>query len=52
MSLNGDARPATCPACAEKRMHTPDDWRHHPLKGHGFATECGGWTHESLKEGK
>lgn len=44
--------PGGCPACAERRLHTAAEWRLHPLKGHGYAPECGGWTHESLKGAK
>ena len=36
--------PVTCPACLEKRLHTHEDWRNHPLAGHGYAPELG-WTH-------
>ena len=58
MSLNGDTKLTAsspnpnCPACAERRLHTATEWRLHPLKGHGYAPECGGWTHESLKGAK
>lgn len=38
----------TCPACEEKRLHTPEDWSHHPYKGHGYTKEWG-WTHPDLK---
>ena len=39
-----------CPACTEHRTHTAEDWTHHPYKGHGYAPECGGWTHPELTE--
>ncbi len=42
----------TCPACKEKRLHTPEDWKHHPYKGHGYTKECGGWTHPDLEPKK
>lgn len=32
-----------CPACANKRLHTPDDWFHHPHAGHGFNGNT--WTY-------
>ena len=54
MSLNGEAKltanvpQPNCPACAEQRMHTEADWRHHPLKGHGLA-DHGQWSHPELE---
>jgi hypothetical protein len=29
-------------------MHTPEDWAHHPLAGHGYQ-EGQGWTHPDLQ---
>lgn len=38
-----------CPACAKKRLHTPDEkQRHHPLAGHGFRRNEQAWTHPAL----
>lgn len=39
---------ADCPACAEKRLHTTEDWKHHPYVGHGMTREQG-WSHPDLK---
>jgi hypothetical protein len=39
----------TCPACAAKRLHTPEDWAQHPLAGHGFNGTL--WTHPDLANG-
>lgn len=36
-----------CPACIEKRVHTPGDWVYHPYAGHGYQ-ERQGWTHRDL----
>jgi hypothetical protein len=38
----------SCPACEAKRRHTPEDWKHHPLAGHGSP---GGnvWTCEEAR---
>ncbi len=36
-----------CPACQERRQHTEADWRHHPLRGHGYTQETG-WTYERV----
>lgn len=33
-----------CPACESKRTHTDEEWKNHPLAGHGFTPETG-WTH-------
>jgi hypothetical protein len=38
---------ATCPACTDKRFHTPADWAHHPHAGHGFNGSV--WTHPDLQ---
>ncbi len=40
----------TCPACAAKRRHTPEDWAHHPYARHGYAAGQG-WTHPDLAHG-
>lgn len=32
-----------CPACREMRCHTEEEWKHHPLRGHGF--DDGKWSH-------
>jgi len=37
-----------CPACIERRLHTPADWALHPLAGHGYQ-EGLGWTHPDLQ---
>ena len=37
-----------CPACANKRLHAPEDWAQHPYAGHGFAAGQG-WTHPDLE---
>ena len=39
---------APCPACSAARVHTPADWQHHPLAGHGYTQETG-WTSEAAK---
>lgn len=39
----------TCPACAAKRLHTPEDWAHHPYARHGFTGSV--WTHPDLAHG-
>jgi hypothetical protein len=41
-------KPVDCPACAEGRAHTEEDWKHHPYKGHGFVSNQG-WTHPDLQ---
>lgn len=33
-----------CAACQARRCHTPEEWKNHPLAGHGFTRETG-WTH-------
>lgn len=38
-----------CPACSEKRVHTPEDWKNHPYAGHGFV-HGHGWTHPDLEK--
>jgi hypothetical protein len=35
-----------CPACELKRVHTREDWLHHPYAGHGFNGSV--WTHPDL----
>lgn len=43
-----------CSACQAKRLHTDEDWKQHPYKGHGFL-KGQGWSHEDLaptKEGR
>lgn len=39
---------AWCPACAEFRCHSPEEWLNHPLAGHGYTREQG-WSHPELK---
>jgi hypothetical protein len=39
-----------CPACTEKRVHAPEDWKLHPYAGHGYVSEQG-WTHPDLAHG-
>jgi hypothetical protein len=43
------ATPASaCPACATKRLHTPEERAaHHPFAGHGFE-QGREWSHEAL----
>jgi len=36
-----------CPACADKRLHTLEDWAQHPYAGHGYVAGQG-WTHPDL----
>jgi hypothetical protein len=36
-----------CPACTNKRAHGPEDWKHHPYRGHGFNGTV--WTHPDLQ---
>jgi hypothetical protein len=36
-----------CPACTDKRVHTPADWAYHPYAGHGFNGSM--WTHPDLE---
>jgi len=33
-----------CPACASQRCHTAQEWKNHPLAGHGYV-QGHGWTH-------
>lgn len=33
-----------CAACQERRCHTAEEWKNHPLAGHGYTPETG-WTH-------
>lgn len=28
---------ASCPACIEKRLHTEQEWKNHPYRGHGIS---------------
>jgi hypothetical protein len=44
-------KPAWCPACQAKRLHTPEDWKLHPYAGHGYTKE-GGWSHGDLAKEK
>lgn len=39
--------PFPCPACAVRRLHTPDDWAYHPYAGHGY--DGARWTHSDLE---
>ena len=39
---------AGCAACEAKRVHTAEDWRHHPLAGHGMTREQGA-SHPALE---
>jgi len=34
----------TCAACTGERCHTAEEWKKHPLAGHGYSKETG-WTH-------
>jgi len=48
--LNGDGDMfvgAACPACKEQRVHTDEEWKHHPLHGHGLGGD-GKYTHPDL----
>lgn len=38
-----------CQACKEKRPHTEEEWKNHPLNRHG-GTKDWGWTHPDLKK--
>lgn len=40
-----------CPACTAKRLHTAEDWKHHPHAGHGY-THGVGWSLAELEPGK
>jgi hypothetical protein len=33
--------PAPCPACADKRRHTAEDWKNHPAAGTGNYDAAG-----------
>jgi hypothetical protein len=35
-----------CPACDNKRLHGPAEWKNHPYAGHGFNGTV--WTHPDL----
>jgi hypothetical protein len=37
---------ANCPACIGKRCHTEEEWKNHPMRGHGF--EDGKWSKPEL----
>jgi hypothetical protein len=37
-----------CPACRERRQHTAEDWKHHPLAGHGYD-QFTGWSFPQKK---
>lgn len=37
-----------CTACPYKRQHTAEDWKSHPLAGHGYSREVG-WTCEAAR---
>ena len=38
-----------CPACANKALHGPADWLHHPYAHHGYNGST--WTHPDLDPG-
>jgi len=38
----------SCPACANRRLHTPEEWKNHPLAGHGYSPETG-WSSPEAK---
>ena len=40
-----------CPACVAKRRHIPEDWKYHPLAGHGITKENGP-SHPALGGGQ
>jgi hypothetical protein len=40
---------STCPACQQQRTHTGEEWRNHPLAGHGTG-DGSRWTHERLSK--
>lgn len=45
--MNEQTPPPACPACAEKRLHTEEDWQqYHPYRGHGYTK---GWSHPGLE---
>jgi hypothetical protein len=37
---------SACPACVAKRVHTDEEWKLHPMRGHGCYD--GRWTHPAL----
>lgn len=37
-----------CPACLAKRLHSKEDWKNHPLAGHGFYSGQG-WSSEQAR---
>lgn len=39
---------SACPACRERRVHTEEDWKLHPFRGHGVGAD-GKWTHPDLE---
>lgn len=38
----------TCAACMGERLHTAEEWKNHPLAGHGYTKESG-WSHPDAK---
>jgi hypothetical protein len=36
-----------CVACRSQSVHTENDWKHHPFRGHGYVGQ-GGWSHPDL----
>lgn len=38
---------ALCPACSAHRVHSPEEWKNHPFRGHGYTRETG-WTRSKL----
>lgn len=38
--MNSQSVPG-CPACEGNLRHTEEDWKHHPLRGHGITKEWG-----------
>jgi len=37
---------ANCPACIEKRCHTEEEWKNHPMRRHGYSD--GKWSKPEL----
>jgi hypothetical protein len=37
-----------CPACENKRPHSPEEWKNHPYAGHGYQ-DGQGWSHRDLE---
>jgi hypothetical protein len=37
----------SCAACVGQRTHTPQEWKNHPLAGHGYSKETG-YTHPDV----